>query len=92
LHHYQAGDEFIQVHDYYNDQFKRIDLPKGKSPQRYAEILYRKSKNQKIEVQMLEQLLADNQERQRGLTKQIERLQLIEEESALRPYEKEQKK
>jgi predicted ribosome quality control (RQC) complex YloA/Tae2 family protein len=44
----------VELYDFYNDQMVNIKLKKDQTPQKNAETLYRKSKNQKLETDNLE--------------------------------------
>ncbi|GAB3204260.1 putative ribosome quality control (RQC) complex YloA/Tae2 family protein [Pontibacter aydingkolensis] len=45
----------IELYDFYTDQTRIYTLKQGETPQKYAERLYRKAKNQHVEVQQLEE-------------------------------------
>lgn len=53
LHQIPEKVQKITLHDFYHDKDITIKLKDSFSPQRNAEIYYRKSKNQKIEIQTL---------------------------------------
>jgi predicted ribosome quality control (RQC) complex YloA/Tae2 family protein len=58
LHEIPAGATEIEVLDFYTDQLKRIKLKANEKPQRTAENLYRKGKNQQIEERELSERIA----------------------------------
>ena len=58
LHEIPAGATEIEVLDFYTDQPKRIKLKANEKPQRTAENLYRKGKNQQIEERELSERIA----------------------------------
>nr|WP_262914566.1 NFACT RNA binding domain-containing protein [Pontibacter vulgaris] len=45
----------VELYDFYTDQNRLIKLKAGETPQRFAERLYRKAKNQHVEVRQLEE-------------------------------------
>ncbi len=53
LHQIPKKVQKVTLHDFYHDKDITIKLKDSFSPQRNAEIYYRKSKNQKIEIQTL---------------------------------------
>lgn len=72
LHSVKAGMEKIQLQDFYHEnELIEIKLKKDISPQKNAEIFYRKSKNQNIEIQRLRQTLEDKQKEIEQLKKDI---------------------
>jgi predicted ribosome quality control (RQC) complex YloA/Tae2 family protein len=58
LHEIPAGATEIEVLDFYTNQPKRIKLKANEKPQRTAENLYRKGKNQQIEERELSERIA----------------------------------
>jgi predicted ribosome quality control (RQC) complex YloA/Tae2 family protein len=59
LHAIKPGSEKISVENFYNENRPiEIKLKKDLSPQRNAEIFYRKSKNQQIEIDRLKQAIS----------------------------------
>lgn len=58
LHHLKQGQEKATVENFYHDNHPiEIKLKKDLSPQRNAEVFYRKAKNQHIEIERLKQSL-----------------------------------
>ncbi|WP_250418998.1 MULTISPECIES: NFACT RNA binding domain-containing protein [Pontibacter] len=47
--------EEVTLYDFYNDQQRTFKLKRGEKPQKQAEKLYRKAKNQHLEIQQLEE-------------------------------------
>ncbi|MBC5992578.1 NFACT RNA binding domain-containing protein [Pontibacter cellulosilyticus] len=45
----------VELYDFYTDQNRTYKLKEGETPQKFAERLYRKAKNQHVEVQQLEE-------------------------------------
>ncbi|MFN8429348.1 MAG: NFACT RNA binding domain-containing protein [Spirosomataceae bacterium] len=54
LHQINSGQESVTLDDFYNQQKINIKLKKELSPQKNAEHFYRKSKNEKIEIETIE--------------------------------------
>lgn len=53
-----VGATEVELYDFYRDQPRLIRLKSGLTPQRVAENLYRKSKNQQLETRLLRERLA----------------------------------
>jgi predicted ribosome quality control (RQC) complex YloA/Tae2 family protein len=58
LHQIPARTDSVELYDFYNDRPIRVKLKKDLSPQKNAEGYYRKSKNEKIELEKLNESLA----------------------------------
>ncbi len=69
LHQIKEGQERVELFDFYRNEQIEVKLKPGLSPQKNAETWYRKAKNQKIEVQKLE----ENIQRK---SSEVERLEL----------------
>ena len=54
LHQINSGQESVELDDFYNQQKITIKLKKDLSPQKNAENFYRKSKNEKIEIEAID--------------------------------------
>lgn len=63
LHQLQKGQEKVELYDFYNDQMVTIPLKKNLTPQENAERLYRKGKNQNLELSYTEENLEKEQQR-----------------------------
>ena len=86
LHQTPAHSESVELFDFYHDQPIKIKLKKDLSPQKNAENYYRKSKNEKIEIDKLnDSLQAREIEKQKmiGHLAAIEKIELLRE---LRTY------
>jgi predicted ribosome quality control (RQC) complex YloA/Tae2 family protein len=86
LHAVPARAENVELTDFYRDQPIVIKLKKDLSPQKNAEVYYRKSKNEKIELARLyDGLDAREQDRKRmlGYTEDIQKIEVLKE---LRAY------
>jgi predicted ribosome quality control (RQC) complex YloA/Tae2 family protein len=58
LHELESGIEKAELYDFYHDKPVIIKLKKDLSPQKNAEIYYRKAKNSGIEIEKLKEVLA----------------------------------
>ena len=86
LHQIPARSESVELFDFYHDQPIRIKLKKDLTPQKNAENYYRKSKNEKIEIDKLnDSLQAREADKQKmiGHLAAIENIELLRE---LRSY------
>lgn len=81
LHQIPARAEQVELFDFYRDQLIRIKLKKDLSPQKNAEGYYRKSKNEKIETDRLNDSLAA---READKMKNLEHLNAIAKIDLLR--------
>lgn len=82
LHQIPERAESVELYDFYRDQPIKIRLKKDLSPQKTAEGYYRKSKNEKIEIDRLnESLQARENEKEKlvGYIKSIEAIELLRE-------------
>ncbi|SNS21784.1 Fibronectin-binding protein A N-terminus (FbpA) [Belliella buryatensis] len=61
LHQIPKGAEEVELFNFYTQEQAIFKLKRGLSPQKFAENLYRKSKNRKIEIDQLYQNLADKE-------------------------------
>jgi len=82
LHQIPARSESVELFDFYHDQPIKIKLKKDLSPQKNAENYYRKSKNEKIEIERLnDSLQAREAEKEKmiGYLAAIEKIELLRE-------------
>ncbi len=79
----------VALPSFYTDQPITIKLKKELSPQKNAEVYYRKSKNQKIEEEQLAQNIASKYEQLESVEAHLEALQPMEDLRELRQYLKE---
>ena len=85
MHTLQPGQESVTLPDFYNDQSTvTIKLKKDLSPQKNAEVFYRKAKNQHIEIQRLQQSLETKEKEMATLKHEIEVLETSTDLKALR--------
>jgi predicted ribosome quality control (RQC) complex YloA/Tae2 family protein len=61
LHHIAGGSEEVVLFNFYSHKEELFKLKKGQTPQRFAETLYRKSKNRKKELDQLYQNLDEKE-------------------------------
>lgn len=86
LHNVKTGQEEATLYDFYHDCDIRIPLKTNLSPQKNAEVFYRKAKNQKLEIRQLEQNIQNKEQQLSTLKQQRESLQAIEQVKELRNY------
>jgi predicted ribosome quality control (RQC) complex YloA/Tae2 family protein len=86
LHQIPARTEWVELYDFYRDQPIKIKLKKDLTPQKNAEGYYRKSKNEKIELDRLNESLAAREQEKVNLVKHLESISHIELLRELRTY------
>ena len=74
LHQIPANLSEVTLYDFYHDQEINIKLKKGLTPQKNAENYYRKAKNQKLEVEALDNNLKIRKQDLNSLITRIEAL------------------
>lgn len=89
LHQIPAKASEVQVFDFYQNKTVTIKLNNKLSPQKYAENLYRKAKNQQIEIDSIQQNIIAKEKQQRKILGHIEALGEIGALRQLRKYNKE---
>lgn len=77
LHEIQPGTERIKLADFYTGGETEIKLKKDLSPQKNAELLYRKAKGKPMELQKLREQIVQKQERLEALTQDLSRVASI---------------
>ncbi|WP_210489303.1 NFACT RNA binding domain-containing protein [Rufibacter aurantiacus] len=80
------GTKEIELYDFYQDAPRLIKLHPTETPQKTAERLYRKAKNQKIELQLLEERATRKEEEVERLTRQLQELECLETAQQLRQF------
>jgi predicted ribosome quality control (RQC) complex YloA/Tae2 family protein len=83
--------KFVELFDFYNNKPLKVKLKENMSPQKTAEVYYKKAKNQQKEIENLEKNLAQKQDLLTVLKKHLENLQAIEDFKVLRNYLKDNK-
>ncbi len=88
LHQIPERAERVELHDFYRDQPISIKLKRDLSPQKNAEVYYRKAKNEKIETDKIQENL-DSRERELAQVREhyanIEKIEVLRD---LRTYVK----
>ncbi|MEO1053535.1 MAG: NFACT RNA binding domain-containing protein [Bacteroidota bacterium] len=77
LHTIKTGTEEVELINFYDNTPIKIKLKRHLSPQKNAEQLYRKSKNQKIEIQKLEQTLTEKKKELSKIERDLNALRLM---------------
>jgi predicted ribosome quality control (RQC) complex YloA/Tae2 family protein len=73
LHNIKTGAEQVTLPDFYHDNHPTlIKLKSDLSPQKNANLFYKKSKNQHIEIDHLQKILANKQQEKTSLHSQLE--------------------
>jgi predicted ribosome quality control (RQC) complex YloA/Tae2 family protein len=85
LHHLKTGMEKATVDNFYHDNHPiEIKLKKDLSPQRNAEVFYRKAKNQHIEIQRLKEIIDSKLSEIENLKEQLTTLEQAQDLKAVR--------
>ena len=73
LHGLKGGEEKVCLPNFYYEDQREVEIPMKKdlTPQKNAEVYYRKAKNQHIEIERLELAIAQKREQIASLEKQI---------------------
>ncbi len=86
LHAIEKGVSEVELHDFYRDCPIKIKLKKNLSPQKNAEGYYRKAKNQKKELQSLEDNLMARLEQVERIERQLQDIEDFDNHRDLRKY------
>lgn len=89
LHQIPPKADEVQLFDFYQNRTVTIKLNHKLSPQKYAENLYRKAKNQQIEIENLQRNILGKEEQQQKILQHIEAINEIASLRQLRKYGKE---
>lgn len=89
IHKIPARTEEIELFDFYQNQPIAVKLKKEQTPQKNAEIYYRKAKNQKIEIKNIRENIYFKQKELRDLEKHVAALKGCDDIKVLRNYIKE---
>lgn len=84
LHQIKPGSTSIQLPDFYDQKSIDIKLKQDLSPQKNAELYYKKSKNRMIEIEYLRKTIADKQKEMQGLKREKEAIESSTELKTLR--------
>lgn len=79
----------VELFDFYNDQTIKIKLKKDQTPQKNAETLYRKSKNQKLEIDNLSINIDSKKANLKTINRHLEMIAEVDNVKELRQYIKE---
>ncbi|AHM59026.1 hypothetical protein D770_03795 [Flammeovirgaceae bacterium 311] len=90
LHSIPSGAQTAELTDFYSGQPVQVKLKKELSPQKNAEQYYRKAKNQQLEIQHLEDNLADKESRLEKLQQLRQEVEAEEDLKKLRSLRKQQ--
>ncbi|MDZ7899749.1 MAG: NFACT RNA binding domain-containing protein [Arcicella sp.] len=88
LHEIPERTEVIELYDFYRDKPLKVRLKKDLSPQKNAENYYRKSKNEKIEIQKLMENIEAKEQDLADIDQQIQTIEKIETLKEFRKYQK----
>ena len=88
LHAIPERTEVIELYDFYRDKPLKVRLKADLSPQKNAENYYRKSKNEKIEIQKLMENISAKEEDLAEIDQQITTIEQIETLKEFRKYQK----
>ena len=92
LHQIEEGLSEVELLNFYNDQKLKIKLKSDLSPQKNAENYYRKSKNERIEVETIEKNIENAINKIIGIEVKIEEVKAAENFKELKSFIKIQKK
>lgn len=76
----------VELYDFYTDQLRTYTLKQNETPQKYAERLYRKAKNQHVEVKQLEEKVERKLEELIVLEDALQALAEVEDYKQLKVY------
>ncbi len=91
LHQIPQEAEKVMLFDFYNNEEIEVSLKRGVKPQLQAENLYRKSKNRNIEIQKVQQNIAERENYLLEIQRQLETLAGMEQFKELRQFLKDEK-
>ncbi|MTI29752.1 NFACT RNA binding domain-containing protein [Xanthovirga aplysinae] len=86
LHQIHSGSAEVELFDFYRNEEVKIKLKKDQSPQKNAENYYRKGKNQKVEIENLQQNIKTKEEEILQIEEHFNAIKGIEEVRNLRKY------
>jgi len=86
LHQFKSGDTSIILSDFHTNKPMEIKLKKDLSPQKNAEVFYRKSKNQQIEIQKLTEGIVRKEKEVSGLLANISGIENMQDVKTLRSF------
>ncbi len=83
----ESGGE-VELHDFYSDSPLKVKIKQGVKPQKHAENLYRKAKNQKIQLRKLQENIDIKMEQLVKLEELQSELAEIDDFKSLRSFQK----
>ncbi|MGV3539232.1 MAG: NFACT RNA binding domain-containing protein [Rufibacter sp.] len=83
-----TGAQEVELYDFYQDTHRVIKLHATETPQKTAERLYKKAKNQQIEYRLLQERSARKEEEVEKVTQQLHELEQLETSQQLRQFVK----
>ena len=86
LHNIQAGTEKVELFDFYREKPVVIKLKRDLTPQKNAEIFYRKAKNKKIETDNLSRNIHQKEKEMLNQERHIQNIEAIDDIRELRKY------
>jgi predicted ribosome quality control (RQC) complex YloA/Tae2 family protein len=86
LHDIKEGQEFLSCLNFYTGERELIELKKNVSPQKFAETLYRKSKNRHLELEKMQANIDRKEEERRLLEDDLNDIEQAGEVKALMPF------
>lgn len=86
MHRVKTGMEKITVDGFYDGMPVEIKLKKNLSPQKNAEVYYRKAKNQQIEIHKLKESIAKKEEEIAKLSSEVTYVETEKDDKALRKH------
>lgn len=89
MHQIPPNSSKVIFNNFYTNQPIEIKLKQHLSPQKNAETLYRKAKNQKIELAKLKENISQKEEKLLRLYEHLENLEALEDVKKIRQYTKE---
>ncbi len=91
LHQIQPRSKSVELFDFYKNEQITIPLKDNLTPQKNAELFYRKGKNQKLEIDNLYQNLEKKEEQLRLFESQLEEINNFESLKEMRKFLKDNK-
>lgn len=91
LHAVEPRSKSVELFDFYTNEQITIPLKDNLTPQKNAEIFYRKAKNQKLEIDNLYQNLEKKEEKLKVFESQLEEINNFESLKEMRKFLKENK-
>jgi predicted ribosome quality control (RQC) complex YloA/Tae2 family protein len=88
LHQFEGKTGEVVLFNFYTGKEEIVQVKRGMSPQKFAENLYRKSKNRKIELEQLTLNLKNKQNQLASINLLIEEIKSIEDHRGLREFVK----